>query len=84
MNDKQKLVLLIVLIIFNLLYFFGPRYKIVYLDATEQSFIKSYRLSPGYRNFSAPEHIIWPQTLAILIPTLILGPLFFYLLRDKK
>jgi len=84
MNNNQKKILLAILIILNLLYFFGPRYKIVFLDSKKENYIKTYRWSPLYKNVSAPGHIIWIPTLSILIPTIILGPLFIYILRDKN
>lgn len=71
------------LVVCILVYFFGPRYKIAYFDNTGTNYLRTDRGSPGYKDFSGQEKIMWDKTLIILGSTFLLGGIFIFFLRDK-
>jgi len=84
MNNKQKLVVFLMIVAIGAILYFGPKYKIVKLDANGQNYIKTKSGSSLYKRCKSQVRFEWPIISKFLIPVVIIGPLLILLLKDKR
>ncbi len=84
MNARQRIVLLLMALSIGLIFYFGPKYKMVKLDAYGKDYIKTKSGSSLYKRCNASVRFEWPVITKMLTPVVIIGPLLILLLKDKK
>ena len=80
MNKKQVITLFISIIALVLIYFFTPRYKIIWIDA--DNFVKTEQTSSLYKRSKGKESLYWDRIALfsgiVIIISVILIFFFFY------
>lgn len=84
MNKKQRVVLLLTVLIVVLIFVFGPKYKIVKIGNHGNDYIKTKSGSSLYKRSKGPMRFEWLIIAKMLLPVAIISPLLILALREKR